>query len=278
MKKGLFTIGVILVFLIGLGVLLYPYIADYFNSVRQSRVVAQYYRDVRTLTEEDFSGLFTAAQKYNESLLNKTNRFVLSNEERTEYLSLLNPFGNSVIGTLVIDSINVQLPIYHGTGEEVLQIGAGHLEGSSLPVGGPGTHTVITGHRGLPSSTLLTELDKLKHGDTFALHVMNAVLTYEVDQILTVEPHEMDALSIQIGMDYCTLVTCTPYGINSHRMLVRGFRVANAALDVPEQESFTVPGEAGEVNNMLVAAMLISPVFICVVIILTIKIIKLRKK
>ena len=225
MKKVIFSAAILLVFLAGLSILLYPYISSYINSLRQTRVVAQYYSDLETLNEEDFTKLLDEARAYNERLAGNHNRYTLSDDEMEEYLGLLNPFGNGIMGTLEIDKIGVLLPIYHGTNEGVLRIGAGHLEGTSLPVGGPGTHTVITGHRGLPSAMLLTELDKMEIGDIFTLHVLGDVLTYKVDQILVVEPDQMDALAIENGKDYCTLVTCTPYGVNSHRMLVRGSRV-----------------------------------------------------
>jgi len=265
MKKFLFTAAILLIFLVGLSVLLYPYVADYINSLHQSRVVTQYNNDLQKLSEQDFTDLLTAAQVYNEELPGKPNRYVLSDDELSEYDSLLNPFGNGIMGTLIIDEIGVRLPIYHGTSEGVLQIGAGHLEGTSLPVGGPGTHTVITGHRGLPSSTLLTKMDRLVIGDTFELNVLNQTLTYKIDQILVVLPDEMEALAIEDGKDYCTLVTCTPYGINTHRMLVRGVRVANAEAPAQSAPQRTpVSADADAVNNMVIAALVFTPVFIIV--------------
>jgi len=231
MRKHAFTVSIILVFLIGLSVLLYPTVSSYINSLRQSRVVAGYYAGLSRLSERDFTDLLNAAHEYNRKLPGNQNRFVLSDNEMAEYMSLLNPNGNGVMGVLEIGSIDVRLPIYHGTSEGVLQIGAGHIEGTSLPVGETGTHSSVTGHRGLPSSLLLTNLDKLAKGDTFVLRILNQTLTYKVDQILVVDPEEMDPLAIDMDMDYCTVVTCTPYGINSHRMLVRGYRVANAAED-----------------------------------------------
>jgi len=279
MKRFLVTGGILLVFLIGLSVLLYPYVADYFNSRNQSRVVTQYYKDLGTLTEQDFSDLFDSAKAYNDSLNSKPNRFVLSDEDLAEYNTLLNPFGNEIMGTLRIDVIGVNLPIYHGTSEGVLQVGAGHLEGSSLPIGGLGTHSVITGHRGLPSATLLTKLDRVVIGDTFTLNILGQVLTYQVDQILVVLPNEMEALAIDPNQDYCTLITCTPYGINSHRMLVRGHRVTNiAAPDTGASQHIQVQADAGAVNNMTIAALIFIPVFIIVAVYLGVNIKRIRRR
>ena len=244
--------------MIGLSAFLYPFVADYVNSFRQSRVVAQYYTDLATLNKEDFTELFTVAKVYNEELINKSERFSFSGKDAGEYEELLNPFGNGIMGTLNIKRIGVRLPIYHGTSESVLQTGVGHFEGSSLPVGGPGTHSVITGHRGLPSSTLLTKLDKMHVGDTFVLHILNETLTYQIDQILVVVPEDMRALAIEPGKDYCTLVTCTPYGINSHRMMLRGSRIPNVAeLGIEEPD-------AAEIDSLSVAAVIFLPVLIVV--------------
>ena len=221
-----------LVFLIGLSILLYPTVADYYNSMRQSRAVEDYFRAVDNLTEEDYTELFEAAREYNEKLRENPDRFRMSDEENAHYRSLLNPNGRGAIGTLEIDAIDIHLAIYHGTDEGVLQIALGHLEGSSLPVGGLGTHSVISGHRGLPTSTLLTNLDRMVLGDTFRINVLKETLTYKVDNIMIVEPYETAALVIVEDADYCTLVTCTPIGINTHRLLVRGHRTANEETEV----------------------------------------------
>ena len=281
MKKVIFTAAILLVFLVGLSILLYPYVSSYINSLRQTRAVAQYYRDVEALNEEDFTVLFDAARAYNEELVKNNNRYILSESEMEEYLGLLDPFGNGIMGTLEISKIGVLLPIYHGTNEGVLRIGAGHLEGTSLPVGGPGTHSVITGHRGLPSAMLLTELDKIGIGDIFQLHILNEVLTYKVDQIIVVEPDQMDELAIAPDKDYCTLVTCTPYGINSHRMLVRGIRADNqaAAQDGDYQaEPLPIQSDAEAVDSKLVVGLLLIPPTIIVAIYLAVSIWKLRRK
>ena len=279
MKRVVFTAVVLLVFITGLTILLYPYVTGYINSLSQTRVVQQYHRDVETLSEDEFIELFEAARAYNEALAKKGSSFTLSEAEIQEYLGMLDPFGNGVIGTLTIDKINVNLPIYHGTNEGVLQMGAGHLEGSSLPIGGAGTHTVITGHRGLPTSLLLTELDKLVIGDTFTLNVLNETMVYEVDRIIVVEPHELEELAIVSDKDYCTLVTCTPYGINSHRMLIRGERKDTGQEQGQEEvtgDRLQVFTEAGTIDSRLVAGILLIPPFVIVAVYLGISIRKLR--
>jgi len=182
------------------------------------------------------------AHDYNERLLTKGNRYTMSDAEKKEYESILNLTGNGVMGYVQINSINVDYPIYHGMSESVLQIAIGHLEGTSLPVGGPNTHAAISGHRGLPSAKLFTDLDKLVEGDTFTVTVLNETITYEIDQIRIVLPTDLSDLNIESGKDYCTLITCTPYGINTHRMLVRGHRIDNLAdSDVIVPDALQIP-------------------------------------
>jgi len=225
MKKHLITLVLISVLIIGLSIMLYPIVSDYINSLTQSRIVARYYQDLSSLDDGSYLEMLEDARGYNERLLGKRNRYVMSEEDMREYRALLDFSGTGVIGILEIVAIKVNLPIYHGSGNSVLQVGAGHFEGSSLPVGGTGTHSVIAGHSGLPSSTLLTNLDRLGIGDTFTVKTLKDTLYYEIDRIETVEPEDLSLLEIDKGMDYCTLLTCTPYGINSHRLLVRGRRV-----------------------------------------------------
>ena len=228
-KHNLSTIILILVFLVGLSLLLYPTVSDYWNSMHQTRAISSYVEQVADMDDTDYEALLAEARAYNETLVNKADRFNLTDEELKEYEQLLSVPGTNVIGYIEIDKIDCYLPIYHGTDDSVLQVGVGHLEGSSLPVGGESTHSVISGHRGLPSARLFTDLNQLEVGDTFVLYVLDETLTYEVDQIRIVEPTELSELSIVEGQDYCTLVTCTPYGINTHRLLVRGHRVENAS-------------------------------------------------
>ena len=226
-KKYIVGIIVILIIIVDLFVLLYPSVSDYINAMNQSRVVTDYYDNIGTIPEEDLSKYLNAAREYNLSLLTNAARFSPTPEETAEYNSQLNS-GAGVMGVLTIGRLEINLPIYHGTDAGVLQIGLGHLQGSSLPVGGIGTHSIVTGHSGLPSSKLLTDLQKMKQGDTFVINCMKQTITYRVDQIKTVEPHEVEQLGIDVNEDYCTLVTCTPYGINTHRLLVRGKRIDNA--------------------------------------------------
>ena len=224
-KRIIITIALLLLFFTGLSVLLYPVVSDYVNYLSQSRVIALFFEDLSQLNETRYEEILEAAREYNKRLMEKQDRFILTEEELDEYYGILDFTGRNVIGTLEIDIIKLKLPIYLGTSEGVLQAGIGHFEGSSLPVGGLGTHSVISGHRGLPSSTLLTNADRLREGDIFVLRVLNETLTYEIDHIVIVEPDNIDYLEIEADKDYCTLLTCTPYGINSHRLLLRGYRI-----------------------------------------------------
>lgn len=257
------TLVLILVFVIGLSLLLYPAVSDYWNSFHQSRAIASYVESVNQLDQEQYDALLQQARDYNQSLVGREARFTFSEEEEAEYLSLLGSDGGAV-GYIEIPVIKVSLPIYLGTSEGVLQSGVGTMEGTSLPVGGASTHAVLTGHRGLPSATLFTNLDKLVLGDMFHIHILNETCTYEVDQILIVEPEDLEALEIAEGQDYCTLVTCTPYGINSHRLLVRGHRVENAA----EAKNVQVTADAVQVEPLIVAAIVAIPFLLVLLILL----------
>lgn len=258
MRKHLSSIILILVFLVGLSLLLYPTVSDYWNSLHQSRAIAQYSEQVAELDNESYEEVWQAARDYNETLLENGHRFTPTEEEQEEYESLLNVSDNGIIGYIEIPSIDCSLPFYHGTEESVLQTAIGHIEGSSLPTGGAGTHCVLSGHRGLPSAKLFTDLDRLTKGDTFLLSVLDETLTYEVDQILIVEPDELDALAIDPEQDYCTLVTCTPYGINSHRILVRGHRIENQA----KASTVRVTADAIQIEPVLVAPMVAAPLLL----------------
>ena len=227
------TLFLILMLFAGLSLLLYPTVSNYWNSLHQSRAIAAYVEQVAQTDNETFDQLRGQARAYNRTLVGKAYRYDMTRQEREEYLGLLNVSENGIIGYIEIPDIHCELPIYHGTDADALQIGVGHIEGSSLPVGGESTHCAISGHRGLPSAKLFSDLDKLTVGDRFILRVLDETLTYEVDQIHTVLPGEMDELEIVEGEDYCTLVTCTPYGINTHRLLVRGHRVENSTDKEP---------------------------------------------
>lgn len=263
-KNSLSTVILILIFLVGLSLLLYPTVSDYWNSLHQSRAIAEYAEQVASLDDDRYDQLWADAQRYNRSLAQKLDRYNMSDEEREEYESLLNVSGNGIIGYIEIPLIGCSLPIYHGTGESVLQIAVGHIEGTSLPTGGPGTHCVLSGHRGLPSAKLFTDLDKLGIGDTFILRILDETMTYAVDQILIVEPYEMDALEIAADKDYCTLVTCTPYGINSHRLLVRGHRVENQE----EARTVRVTADAIQIKPVIVAPLVAAPMLLILLVVL----------
>ncbi len=232
LKKHLVEMILSLFLLAGLCLLLYPTVSNWWNSLHQSQAIASYVEDVENTSEEERQAIFNAACEYNERLVSRSSSFTLNEEEMAEYESTLNIGGSGVMGVIQIPSINVNLPIYHGTEEEVLQVGVGHITGSSLPVGGISTHCLLSGHRGLPSARLFTDLDQIKEGDTFIITTLDRVITYQVDQIRIVLPEEVDQLSIVEGKDYCTLITCTPYGVNTHRILIRGSRVENAAGDL----------------------------------------------
>jgi len=255
MRKHLSTILLFIIFFVGLSVLLYPSVANYINAKHQSRAIAAYVEAMSNYDPDKYKAELEEADAYNQSLLGNTRRFAPTEEELAAYHKLLGA-DNTAIGYLEIPSISVDLPMYLGTEESVLQVGIGCMPGSSLPVGGPSTHAVLTGHRGLPSSRLLTDLDQVQVGDIFTMFVLNEMLTYQVDQIKIVLPHEMDALGIVEGEDYCTLVTCTPYGINTHRMLVRGHRVEN---DVVDTTAMRVTADAIQVDTLLVMPVVASP-------------------
>ena len=223
-KKHISTIIIALIFLAGLGFLLYPTVSNLWNRAHQSRAIATYTKQVEKLDDSQNKEMLKAARKYNKSLLKKSDHWKLSKKGKKKYESLLDVSGTGIMGYIEVPKIDCSLPIYHGTDEGALQIAIGHLEGSSLPVGGKSTHCVLSGHRGLPSARLFTDLDQMEEGDIFVLNVLGRKLAYEVDQIKVVLPDEMSDLEIVQGKDLCTLVTCTPYGINTHRLLVRGHR------------------------------------------------------
>lgn len=261
-KKNLSSIILVLIFIIGLSLLLYPSFSDYWNSFHQSRAIASYAQSVTTIDDDQYEKMWAQAQEYNTTLAKKQNRWVLSEEEYEEYEGLLNIGGTGIIGYIEIPNIKVSLPIYHGVDEAVLQIAVGHIEGSSLPVGGEGTHCVISGHRGLPSAKLFTNLDEMEEGDLFMMRVLDETLTYEVDQIRIVEPEDLSALDIEEGKDLCTLVTCTPYGINSHRLLVRGHRVEN----LESASSIRVTADAMQIDPVMVAPVIAVPILLILLI------------
>ena len=258
------TLLLILILFAGVSLLLYPTVSDYWNSFHQSRAIASYAEQVANIDDAQYEELWDAAQDYNQSLLHRPNDLLLSDEQQEIYKSLLDFGGNGIMGYIEIPMIDVMLPIYHGTNESVLQIAVGHLDWTSLPVGGAGSHCVLSGHRGLPSARLFTDLDKLKVGDVFMLHVLNEILTYEIDQILIVEPQDTDPLLIEPGKDLCTMITCTPYGINSHRMLVRGHRIESQE----EPKDIRITADAVRIEPLMVAPIVAVPILLVLLIIL----------
>ncbi len=228
------AILVTLALLIGLSLLLYPTVADYINSLDYKKIIEDYQREVLKLDDTARQEMLTAAHEYNSELLERSTRIGgLNTEQRAAYESLLDPSGSGMMGYIEVEKIEIYLPVYHGTDESVLQSGIGHIEGSSLPVGGMGTHAILSGHTGLPSSKLFSNIDRLKEGDIFELHILGEVLTYQVESMVVLLPEEAEKQEIVPQRDLCTLMTCTPYGINSHRLLVTGVRIETA----PEQQS-----------------------------------------
>ena len=238
MKKILPVLAIVLVFMLGLGVMLYPTIAEYVNARIQAKVIDSYDSTAAEESRAYYEGLLQQAQAFNEELSTKGGLAILTPEEHDEYESLLNLNGDGVMGYIEIPRLELKLSIGHGTEEDVLQKMVGHIEGSSLPVGGESTHAVLSAHRGLPTAKLFSDLDLMQIGDRFMIHTLNQTLTYQVDQITVILPEEIEALAIEPGQDYVTLMTCTPYAVNTHRLLVRGVRVANAE-ETPEPEITT---------------------------------------
>ncbi len=263
MKKNRSNIILILIFLVGLSVMLYPTVSDYVNQKNQSRAVASYSEEVENLSDVDYQAYFDAANDYNRRLAETPDAFYRP-EEVSGYTDTLDVSGTGIMGYITIPKIGVELPVYHGTSDGVLQVAAGHLEGSSLPVGGAGTHAVISAHRGLPSAKLFTNLDELEVGDTFTITVLDRVLNYEVDQISIVLPTETDLLQPVEGKDYVTLMTCTPYGINTHRLLVRGKRIENAE----NQKHIRVTADALRIEPIIVAPALAVPMLLVMLVVM----------
>ena len=293
LQRNLVNLVISLVFLVGLGLLIYPTLADYWNSFHQTRAIMSYASEVAKIDTAQYDKLIQYAQMYNRKISDGGILWRMSPEQRVEYERALDFAGNGNMGYINIEKIGVMLPIYHGTSESVLQTSIGHIEGTSLPVGcsswqvkttgeevrdaagnltmlthstgmvtdpTEGSHCVLSGHRGLPSAKLFSDLDKLVEGDTFTLNILNETLTYQVDQIRVVEPTDLTELQVEPGMDYCTLVTCTPYGINTHRLLVRGHRVANAQGDIK------VVADALQVETLYIIPFIGIPIIVLLVI------------
>ena len=257
MKKNKSTIILILVFFVGLSVMLYPTISDYVNQLHQTRAVANYAADVDKLSDADYTAYFEAADAFNAQIAADPDALYFP-DRFPSYESTLDVTGTGIMGYITIEKIGVELPIYHGTSDAVLQVAAGHLEGTSLPVGGASTHAVISAHRGLPSAKLFTNLDQLEVGDTFTITVLDRTLTYEVDYFTDTVPTETDSLKVSEGKDYITLMTCTPYGINTHRLLVRGRRITT-----PDKlKHIRVTSDAIKIEPILTAPIMALPLLL----------------
>ena len=266
MRKHKTVIFLTLGFLVGICILLYPAFSDFWNSKTQSRAITDYESVLDNLDENEYSAIFERAHAYNKALY-ETNYPLMDYKNVPGYYDTLRITDNDMIGYLKIDRIGVELPIYHGTSDDVLNRGVGHLEGSSLPIGGENTHSIMSAHRGLPSSKLFTDLDRMEIGDTFQIIILDQVLTYQVDFIKVIEPTDVSDLQIIEGGDYCTLFTCTPYGINTHRLLVRGVRIET----IKEKPTIYVSNEAFRIEPLLVTPAVVAPMLFVLLIHLFVK-------
>lgn len=261
MKKHLSTILCILIFVVGLSIMLYPTVSNYINSKSASRVIADYNASLADASPEDITAWLNVARDYNRTLAITPDAFFFP-ELVEGYEDTLNIMGNGIMGYIDVDKENIHLPIYHGVSDSVLQVGVGHLPGTSMPIGGTSTHSVLSGHTGLPSSRLFTDLYDLEIGDTFTITVANRTITYQIDQIVIVLPEETDELQIVPGKDYCTLFTCYPYGVNSHRMLLRGVRINNIEGDDEDRLGAYVANEAFRVDPLIISLIVGTPMLI----------------
>ena len=273
MRKHLTTIIIIVMFIVGLSVLLYPAISNYINQKNASRVIGEYNDKLEKTGSDRIESMFMQAQDYNKRLAGTTSAFYHP-ETVKGYDTTLDITGTGIMGYIDIDKIGVELPIYYTVDDSVLSTGAGHLEGTSLPIGGASTHCVLSGHRGLPSAKLFTDLDELEVDDVFTITVLDQKLTYRIDQIKTVKPSETQDLQIESGKDYCTLMTCTPYGINSHRLLLRGVRVETAQ----EKPGIFVKNEAFRIDPLVVTPIVAVPMLVAVLVFVLVKDHKSKKK
>lgn len=272
MKKHKTTLIMVLSFFIGLLVLLYPSISDFYNEKRQSKAIVDYESLLLDYQQEDYTGLFNEAIEYNNKLMSLKEPLIM-HDRIDNYNNILNINNNGMMGYLTIDKIKVELPIYHGTSDDVLSKAVGHLEGTSIPVGGPSTHSVLSAHRGLPTSKLFTDLDKLEVGDTFNITILNKVLTYEIDKITIINPNEVDELTIESNKDYVTLLTCTPYGINTHRLLVRGKRIET----ITDKKTY-ITTECFKIDRLIVMPLVAIPIILTLLLIIVFKPIEENKE
>lgn len=264
MKRDKVGILLVLMLFIGVCVLLYPALSQYWNSKTQTHAVDNYQEILDSLQKEDYTKYFEEADHYNIALRN-LDVPLLEYSQLTEYNQILNVSGTGVMGYITIEKLGVELPLYHGTSDSVLNIACGHMEGTSLPIGGESTHSVLSAHRGLPHAKLFTDLDKMEVGDVFTITILDRIMTYQVDQIKVVNPNEIDEVHIIDGEDHCTLLTCTPYGINSHRLLVRGTRIENAA------PILYVTSNAFKIDSLVATPVVAAPILLVLLIVLMVK-------
>lgn len=260
MKKVLPVLAVVLIFVLGLGIMLYPTIANYVNA-RSQTVAIDHYEEAARANAAYYEGLLEQAQAFNREIFENGGLVNLTDEQKAAYETLLNLNGDGVMGYIEIPRLELKLSIGHGTEEDVLQRMVGHIEGSSLPVGGENTHAVLSAHRGLPTAKLFSDLDLMQVGDRFTIHTLNQTLTYQVDQITVILPEEIEALAIEPGGDYVTLMTCTPYAVNTHRLLVRGVRVEEAAPTPEPAQSGKEPPDARRLLQNVVLPALAAVLF-----------------
>lgn len=265
MKKNIIKIILIIIFFIGISILLYPTISQHYNSYVQSKTVANYDKIFKGLENKDYSKIFNEADKYNQEL-SKFKFPLVEYKKLTGYNDLINVNNNGMMGYISINKIKVEIPIYHGTSKDILNIAVGHLEGSSLPIGGKNTHSVLSAHRGLPSAKLFTDLNKLEIGDIFEITILDRKLTYQIDNIIVIEPNDIENLKIIEDKDYVTLLTCTPYGLNTHRLLVRGERLENI-----DNKKIYVTTEAYKINNLIVAPLVALPIILILLLLVIFK-------
>ncbi len=266
-KDNISIVLLIIAMLVGLSLLLYPTVSNAWNQKHQSQAIAEYIEDVENIDSESYERILNDAKAYNEKLADGMQTPHLSEEGKKNYNSVLNIGSKGIMGYLNVPKIDCYLPIYHGSDIEIMQVGIGHIEWTSLPVGGSSSHCVLTGHRGMPGTKLFTNLDKMEIGDTFTIIVLDEIYVYKVDDISVVLPEKIDTLTVRNGKDYCTLMTCTPYGVNSHRLLVRGVRIE---ANDPDR----ITSDARTINPMIVSSLIIAPV---VFISLAIRVIKDKK-
>ena len=264
MKKSKVGILLVLILFAGVCIMLYPAISQYWNSKTQSRIVENYENVISSLSEEDFTKYFEEATAYNKALFELDDP-LYDYKKISGYNNILNVSNVGIMGYITIEKLGVELPVYHGTSSDVLNIACGHLEGTSLPVGGQNSHCVLSAHRGLPRAKLFTDLDKMECGDTFTITVLNKTITYQVDQIKVVNPDEVRNLTIEEGQDRCTLLTCTPYGVNTHRLLVRGTRIENA------KPMIYVTSDAYKIDSIVATPIVAAPILLILLIYLLVK-------